>query len=49
MQLAGKKVVVVGGYLFRSSGPVARLIAACMTSGFMTGSTIYLDGGALVA
>lgn len=27
---------------------VARLIAACMTNGFMTGSTIYLDGGALV-
>ncbi|HLZ04211.1 MAG TPA: SDR family oxidoreductase [Bradyrhizobium sp.] len=27
---------------------VARLIAVCMTNGFMTGSTIYLDGGALV-
>jgi NAD(P)-dependent dehydrogenase (short-subunit alcohol dehydrogenase family) len=27
---------------------VARQILACMTNGFMTGSTIYLDGGALV-
>lgn len=27
---------------------VARQIVACMTNGFMTGSTIYLDGGALV-
>ncbi|KJC58186.1 short-chain dehydrogenase [Bradyrhizobium sp. LTSPM299] len=27
---------------------VARQIAACMTNGFMTGSTVYLDGGALV-
>src|SRR6201996_5046071 len=27
---------------------VASMIAACMTNGFMTGSTIYLDGGALV-
>jgi hypothetical protein len=26
---------------------VARQIAACMTNGFMTASTIYLDGGAL--
>jgi NAD(P)-dependent dehydrogenase (short-subunit alcohol dehydrogenase family) len=27
---------------------VAHQIVACMTNGFMTGSTIYLDGGALV-
>jgi NAD(P)-dependent dehydrogenase (short-subunit alcohol dehydrogenase family) len=27
---------------------VARQIIACMTNGFMTGSTVYLDGGALV-
>jgi NAD(P)-dependent dehydrogenase (short-subunit alcohol dehydrogenase family) len=27
---------------------VARQIVACMTNGFMTASTIYLDGGALV-
>jgi NAD(P)-dependent dehydrogenase (short-subunit alcohol dehydrogenase family) len=27
---------------------VARQIVACMTNGFMTGSTVYLDGGALV-
>jgi NAD(P)-dependent dehydrogenase (short-subunit alcohol dehydrogenase family) len=27
---------------------VAQQIVACMTNGFMTGSTIYLDGGALV-
>jgi len=27
---------------------VAHQIMACMTNGFMTGSTIYLDGGALV-
>jgi len=27
---------------------IARQIVACMTNGFMTGSTIYLDGGALV-
>jgi NAD(P)-dependent dehydrogenase (short-subunit alcohol dehydrogenase family) len=27
---------------------VALQISACMTNGFMTGSTIYLDGGALV-
>jgi NAD(P)-dependent dehydrogenase (short-subunit alcohol dehydrogenase family) len=28
---------------------VAHQIVACMTNGFMTGSTIYLDGGALVS
>lgn len=27
---------------------VARQIVACMKNGFMTGSTVYLDGGALV-
>jgi NAD(P)-dependent dehydrogenase (short-subunit alcohol dehydrogenase family) len=27
---------------------VAHQIVACMTNGFMTGSTVYLDGGALV-
>jgi hypothetical protein len=27
---------------------VARQIIAFMTNGFMTGSTVYLDGGALV-
>ena len=28
---------------------VAQAIAACMTNDFMTGSTVYLDGGALVS
>jgi hypothetical protein len=27
---------------------VALQIGACMTNGFMTGATIYLDGGALI-
>lgn len=40
--------------LFRSSGPVDHVVVTAAQlrsgpSGFMTGSTIYLDGGALVA